>query len=111
MTRVLTGLAAVGAILVAAAAPSAAPPAPRRHVVEIRGMAFHPAVLTVERGDTVEWINRDIVPHTATAAAGPAWTTGALVQGRSGRHLAGEPGEQRYFCELHPTMEGRLVVR
>jgi plastocyanin len=110
MTRLHPGLAAVGAFLVAAAAPSAAP-LPRRHVVEIRGMAFHPAVLTVERGDTVEWVNRDIVPHTATATDS-AWTTGALVQGQSGRHVvAGEPGEQRYFCELHPTMEARLVPR
>jgi plastocyanin len=103
------GLAAVGAFLVVATGPSTAP-LPRRQVVEIRGMAFHPAVLTVERGDTVEWVNRDIVPHTATATDS-AWTTGALVQGQSGRHVAGEPGEQRYFCELHPSMEGRLVLR
>jgi plastocyanin len=95
----------------AAIAPRPSEPVPRRHVVEIRGMAFHPAVLEVRRGDTVVWINRDIVPHTATATRKPGWNTGPLPQGKSGRYVANRRGEDSYVCELHPTMLGKLVVR
>ena len=44
-----------------------AKPTPRTHTVKIEGMAFVPATLEVSVGDTVEWINEDLVPHTATA--------------------------------------------
>jgi plastocyanin len=99
---VLAGaLAPLGPILIA----------PRRHVVEIRGMAFHPAVLEVQRGDTVVWINRDFVSHTATATRKAGWSTGPLVPGQDGRYVAGGKGEEPYFCELHPPMRGTLIVR
>ena len=87
--------------------------APTTHTVEIRGMEFHPAVLTVAVGDTVVWINRDIVPHTATAAGGGRmkWDTGQLPQGQSGHYVASHKGVARYACTLHPTMHGRLIIR
>jgi len=34
--------------------------------VVIRGFKFDPETVTVNQGDTVEWKNEDIVPHTAT---------------------------------------------
>lgn len=74
-------------------------------------MAFDPAVLRVERGDTVVWVNRDLVPHTATAVGKPSWSTGNLTQDQSGHHVASAAGEVPYFCELHPVMKGLLVVR
>lgn len=74
-------------------------------------MAFQPAVLELHQGDTVVWVNRDIFPHTATAEGKPAWTTGTLAQGQSGRLVAGRKGEISYFCELHPGMKGTLIVR
>lgn len=80
----------------------------RTHTVEIRGMEFHPAELTVAPGDTVVWINRDIVPHTATAKA---WGTDVLSQGQSGRIVARRAGTIRYVCTLHPTMHGTLRIR
>jgi plastocyanin len=87
------------------------PDDPHRRLVEIRGMAFHPEVLEVRRGDTVVWVNRDIVPHSATAKGKPGWTTGPLRHGMSGQMVADQPGESSYFCELHPTMHGKLIIR
>jgi plastocyanin len=113
----IAALAAIGVLALAgAAAPSRpADPVPQRHVVEIRGMAFHPEVLEVRRGDTVVWINRDIVPHTATATRKsgqkPAWNTGPLLQGQSGQYVASHRGEDSYLCQLHPVMLGKLIVR
>jgi plastocyanin len=73
-------------------------------------MAFHPEVLEVRRGDTVIWINRDIVPHTATASLEYGWNTGPLSQGDSGQYVARHAGEKSYLCTLHPTMLGKLIV-
>ena len=92
-------------------APRSPAPVPRKHVIEIRGMAFEPAELTVTRGDTVVWINRDIVPHTATASGTRGWDTGTLSQAESGRVVLRDAGTVSYVCQLHPTMRGTLIVR
>jgi len=74
-------------------------------------MTFVPAVLELARGDTVVWTNRDMVPHTATGAGRPAWSTGTLQQDQSGRYIAAQAGSVTYICELHPVMQGTLIVR
>ncbi len=74
-------------------------------------MAFHPEVLELRRGDTVVWINRDIVPHTATATRKGGWDTGSLLQGESGRYVPRRKGEEPYLCTLHPIMLGKLIVQ
>lgn len=101
----IAALAAIGVLVFASAAvvPQPKDTPPQRHVVQIRGMAFDPAVLEVQRGDTVVWINRDIVPHTATATRDSGWNTGPLLQGESGRYVARRKGEDPYACTLHPT--------
>jgi plastocyanin len=95
----------------AMAAPRSPAPVLRSHLIEIRGMAFQPAELTVMRGDTVVWINRDIVPHTATASGKRGWDTGTLNQAERGRVVLRNAGTVHYVCQLHPTMRGTLIVR
>jgi plastocyanin len=108
----MKGLALAGVVLAGVAAwPGTDPVPPRRRVVEIHGMAFHPALLEIRRGDTVVWVNRDLVPHTATGTGEPGWSTGRLLQEQSGRYVPQQSGEVPYFCELHPPMQGRLIVR
>ena len=82
---------------------------PKRHVVEIRGFEYHPAVVHVMTGDTVVWLNHDVVPHTATASDS-AWDTGNIGARASGSLVASTRGEQPYFCIYHPSMKGKLVV-
>lgn len=94
-----------------AAGGTAPEPAPRTHTVEMRGMAFVPESLTVAVGDTLVWINRDIVPHTATAEAPPRWDTGLLSKDQSGRYVPRQPGAFAYLCAFHPTMRGALIVK
>ena len=43
---------------------------PKTHTVTIEGMRFQPETLTVAPGDTIVWVNKDLVPHTATSKAG-----------------------------------------
>jgi plastocyanin len=98
-------------LLGAAALPRPNDIPPRRHVVEIEGMAFHPAVMEVAPGDTVIWLNRDIVPHTATGDGKPVWSTGVLAREQSGIYVPRQSGSSTYFCELHPVMKGKLIIR
>ncbi|HEY8468988.1 MAG TPA: cupredoxin family copper-binding protein [Longimicrobiales bacterium] len=83
--------------------------APARHEVEIRQFEFRPDTLRVGVGDTVVWINRDIVAHTATDSAG-AWDSGEIAKDGRWAYVPRAPGEWAYICALHPTMKGRLIV-
>jgi plastocyanin len=81
-----------------------------RVAAEMSGVAFHPGVLEAAVGDTIVWINRDLVPHTATSDDGQAWTTPAIAAGDSGTLVMRKKGEWAYYCKFHPTMHGRLIV-
>jgi plastocyanin len=97
-------------LLPEAAVTGAATAAPRVHTVLIEGMRFQPAGLTVAAGDTVVWINRDMVPHTATSASG-RFDSGEIAAGKSWRHVVSSTGEFSYLCTYHPLMKAVLRVR
>ncbi len=99
-------LACIAGLLALAQCRPAVPP-PRRYLVEIRQMAFVPEALTVAPGDTVVWVNRDFLPHSATSAG---WDTKPLLEGKTGQVVVGAPGEVSYHCQFHPTMVGSLTV-
>ncbi|HYJ81194.1 MAG TPA: plastocyanin/azurin family copper-binding protein [Longimicrobiaceae bacterium] len=96
--------AAVVLVLIIVAMIAARAPAVRTHVVEMRGMQFAPADLTVQRGDSVVWVNRDQVPHNVTGA----WSSGTIAAGARWRTVARTGGA--YACTLHPGMRGRVAV-
>jgi plastocyanin len=78
--------------------------------VEIRGFAYLPATLQVAVGDTIVWINRDVVPHTATRD-GQGWDSGSIGAEQPWSLVAASGGSQPYYCAFHPTMRGVLAVR
>ena len=88
------------------AAPSRAH---RTHTVTMAGMQFTPASLSVTRGDTVIWVNKDLVPHTATATNG-AFDSGTIPANGTWRHKVSRTGDLQYVCAFHPTMTGALRV-
>ncbi len=85
-------------------------PPPSSHVVDIRQLKFQPAELIVAVGDTVVWINRDIIPHTASGRDDD-WSSGELKTNGSWRIVASSQGEQLYYCEYHPNMRASIVVK
>ncbi len=96
----------------AEATKPAAPLAPEGKagtVVSMTGFKFVPAKLEVHVGDTVEWINRDFVAHTATADD-KAFDTGNLEAGASKRLVMTKAGTFPYTCHYHSGMKGTLVV-
>ncbi len=77
--------------------------------VKISGMEYHPADLTVNKGDTVVWINEDIVPHNVTAFPGNEWTSGTLNVGTTWKKVMEDDID--YYCSIHPTMKGKIAVK
>jgi plastocyanin len=77
-------------------------------VVVIKLIAFQPADLTVAPGDTIEWQNQDLVPHTATATD-RSWDSGDILPDRRWRWVATRAGTFAYACRYHTNMHG--VVR
>jgi len=85
--------------------------------VRMRSLAFVPSRVTIGQGETVRWINDDLVPHTTTsgnpdsAGAGGLWDSGQLGLGQSFEHTFNDAGEFFYFCETHPfIMRNALII-
>ena len=66
--------------------------------------------ITVKAGETVVWVNKDIVVHTATATD-KSWDSGEIAAKSRGITIARRKGEQDFICLLHPSMKGKLIVR
>jgi plastocyanin len=82
----------------------------KHQVIEMSTAGFHPQELEVAVGDTVVWVNHDLVPHTSTAADS-SWDTGAVNPDQEGRFVPKHPGTFVYSCTFHPVMRGKLIVR
>jgi plastocyanin len=93
----------------AGAVPASPADEPATHTVTIEGMKFVPETLTVKRGDTVVWVNNDLVPHTATSEK-TAFDSKMIAAGDSWTFVASKAGEFPYSCTFHPTMKGTLAV-
>ncbi|MGV8814547.1 MAG: plastocyanin/azurin family copper-binding protein [Gelidibacter sp.] len=79
-----------------------------KHIVIIKGMVFDPAELHVHKGDTVLWINKDLVPHNITDFPKNRWTSGTLALSSSWEKSISNTFE--YYCSIHPTMKGKIIV-
>jgi plastocyanin len=82
---------------------------PTTHTVTIDGSQFSPAQLTVKTGDTVVWVNKDILAHTATSTEG-GFDSKVIQPGKSWKLVLKKKGNFPYTCSFHP-MNGRLVVQ
>lgn len=101
----------IGAAMLAAlplAGGSAAAAGPRTHRIEMQNMRFGPVPANVKAGDTIVWVNRDIVPHTAT---GRDRSFDVVVPPRrSVNMVVRRAGTIPFYCRYHPAMRGSLVV-
>ena len=76
--------------------------------ISMENLVISPAEATAKVGDTIEWINKDIFVHTATARNGdwdvtmPAKQTVTLVLKKA--------GTIDYYCRFHPNMKATLTV-
>jgi plastocyanin len=82
--------------------------APSTHTVVIDGVKFEPEALSVKRGDTVVWVNKDPFPHTVTAPG--AFDSHSIAAGKTWKYVARKAGDYSYVCTLHSNMKGTLKV-
>jgi plastocyanin len=78
--------------------------------ISIDNFSFSPKVLTVAPGKTVSWINHDDVPHRIFSANGRFAPSPVLDTRASYIATFAKSGEYPYFCSIHPTMTGKIVV-
>lgn len=96
--------------------------------VEVENISYQPAEMTVLAGTEVTWVNRDEnVRHTVTSGIGGDNGIPGVEEpkpnepdGKFDGNLPGagddfaftfeEAGEYSYFCVVHPSMRGTVVV-
>lgn len=102
----LAGGAALGLTALVGSAESKPPPA--EHVITMANMSFGRIPSDMKVGDTIVWVNRDTVPHTATARDKSFDIR--VLQGRTVRMTVRKAGTILIYCIYHPTMRGSLKV-
>jgi plastocyanin len=76
--------------------------------IVMENLVISPAAASARAGDTIEWINKDILAHTATAGNGdfdvtiPPKQTMTLVLKKA--------GDVAYYCRFHPNMKATLTI-
>jgi len=78
---------------------------------------YNPSPLSVPVGTTVTWLNNDNTGHTVTQG-NPSGNTppngfdsGILAPGKTFTHTFGTARTIQYYCTLHPTMLGEVIVK
>jgi plastocyanin len=75
--------------------------------VTIDRLVFAPGELKAKAGDTITWINKDIVAHTATVRGG---FDVMIEANKSASLVLTKAGIVEYYCRFHPNMKGRITI-
>jgi plastocyanin len=76
---------------------------------------FIPSMVSINSGDTVNWINDDTAAHTVTSGSpsdGPdqIFDSSLVMAGTSFEFTFDNSGSYDYFCMVHPWMVGNVQV-
>jgi plastocyanin len=107
----LTMLVGVSGLLAKPARRTQAAPAPATAQIKIDNFAFTPTELTIAAGTTVEWVNRDDIPHTVVSDDKKTFKSNALDTDDKFSYTFTTPGTYIYFCSVHPKMTGKVIVQ
>jgi plastocyanin len=75
--------------------------------VTVDRLAYSTIEIKAKVGDTIQWINKDILAHTATAKGE---FDVMLMPGKTGTLVLKKAGEFDFICRFHPNMKGHLSV-
>jgi plastocyanin len=102
-----SGAAALLTVALTSAA-AARSPAPQKFTVVMANMSYGKLPAGVKVGDTIIWVNRDTVPHTATARDKSFDVR--VGQGQTVSMVVKKAGSIAFYCIYHPAMRGTLAV-
>ena len=104
--RRLVEYAAGGALLLLASQAAAAP---HVYTVVIDKLKFGQLPTGLHKGDSIVWVNRDLLRHSATATDHSFDID--LLPGKTGKTLLKKSGAIAFVCRYHPGMRGVLQVK
>jgi plastocyanin len=76
--------------------------------ITMENLVVSPADVSAKVGDTINWINKDVFAHTATAKNGDFDVT--LPPKKSATLVLKKAGTVDYYCSYHPNMKATLKV-
>jgi len=76
--------------------------------ITMENLEIMPTEASAKVGDTVEWTNKDVLAHTATAKDGDFDVM--LPPKKSGSFVLKKAGTLEYYCRFHPNMKATLKV-
>jgi plastocyanin len=78
--------------------------------IRVDNFSFGPGTLTVPVNSTVNWTNKDDVPHVIASTDG-LFKSKALDTDDVYSYTFTKPGTYAYYCSVHPKMVGTIIVR
>jgi amicyanin len=91
-------------------APGAAAAHSPNDTITIDNFSFNAQTITVPAGTAVTWINRDDVPHKVVSTDKKFSSPVLDTDGRFSYTFAAA-GTYEYYCSIHPTMVGKVIVK
>lgn len=82
--------------------------APKTDTVIISNMKFQPEHLNINKGDTVVWVNDDLVAHNVADEQGGKILSDTIAPGKYWKTVPEK--NFHYFCSIHTTMKGEITV-
>jgi len=76
--------------------------------IAMENLVFSPAEANAKVGDTIEWINKDVFAHTATARNGDFDVT--MPPKKTVTSVVRKAGTIEYYCRFHPNMKAVLKI-
>ena len=76
--------------------------------ITLENLGFVPAEVSAKVGDTIEWINKDVLAHTATARNGDFDVT--TPPKKTVTSVLKKAGTIEYYCRYHPNMKAVLTI-
>ena len=76
--------------------------------IVMENLVVAPAEVSARVGDTIEWVNKDVFAHTATARNGDFDVT--LPPKKTVTSVLNKAGTVEYYCRFHPNMKAVLKI-
>ena len=76
--------------------------------ITMQDLVIAPAEVSARVGDNIEWINKDVFAHTATARNGDFDVN--IAPKKTVTSVLKKPGTVEYYCRFHPNMKAVLTI-
>jgi len=95
--------------------PTPTPSIQGSNQISIKNFSFNPSELTINKGETVTWINNESTPHDIKGSAiqdsKNSFQSAILNKGQDYSFTFSDSGTYDYICGIHPAMKGKIIVK